>query len=162
MDDVQNLTDLVGKHAWVPAAALVIGLLIRLCKPDTIFPVNIPPKARWWAAMMLGGISAVLQKKMTNLTWPQAIVGGLFSFALAVTAHSGVIGSMRNGKEFVVPFMTKPGVPPGPGKPPSIPPPDDPGPDNVGIGTGVEVGGEETPVTKKKEVSPSELEGDKK
>jgi len=167
--DVQTLVnEMIDKRAWVPLAALVIGFLVRLCKSDTKFPIDIPPKWRWTAALLLGAVSAVLEKKMnSNLTWLQASVGGVFSFALAVAGHSGIIDGMRSGKEFVVPFMTKPGVPPGPGKPTSLPPPADggtspgmlppsfsgtsppPGESDVEVEPAVE----ETPITKNLSVS---------
>lgn len=121
---LDNLGDLVAQHKWVAVAAVVIGTLTRLAKSDTKIPIDIPPRYRVWLAFGLGVASGVLEKMVDGgTTWTSAIVGGLISAALAVIGHNTVIDSIRGGKEIVVPGLTIPGVPPAPGKPPSIKPP---------------------------------------
>lgn len=122
-DEVARLSALVAQHKWVPLAALAIALIVRLLKSDTKIPIDIPPNWRVRLAIALGCVSGVLEAVTTGTGWTESIVGGLISAALAVLGHETIINSLRGGKEFVVPGLTKPGVPPAPGKPPSIPAP---------------------------------------
>ncbi len=118
-----ELLDLAVKHQWVAFASVLIGVLVRLGKSDTTVPVDIPPRWRVWIALGLGLLSGVLQRAATGVPWGQAIAGGFAAFAVATVGHQVVIGSIRGGREFVVPGMTLPGVAPGPNKPSSLPPP---------------------------------------
>lgn len=118
-----DIAQLVQDHKWIPLSAIVIGLLVRLMKSDTTFPITIPPRARMWAAFVLGFVGAVLQYYVQGeVSWTNAIVGGVISSVFAVVGHNAVIDSMRGGREFVVPGLMIPGASPSPGKPASTPP----------------------------------------
>lgn len=127
-EEAQAVVDMVAKRAWVPLAALVVGLIVRLLKSDTKVPIDVPPRVRVWLALGLGVLSGVLEAVATGRAWGDAIVGGVVSAALAILGQNVVIDSLRGGRELTIPGLIKPGVPPGPGKPPSIrPPPASPG-----------------------------------
>lgn len=125
---------LILAHKWLALAALGIGLVVRLLKSDTKIPIDIPPRLRVWAALGLGIVAGVIDKVANGGTpWKDALLWGLSAAITAIVAHATVVDSLRGGREFVVPGLIKPGVPPGPGKPPSIRPPpssngDDPPP----------------------------------
>ena len=124
--EAQALFDLAMQHKWIALSALLIGFVIRLLKSDTKLPVDIPPRYRVWVALGLGIAAGVLDNVANGTPWKTAIIGGLSAAMVAITGHGAIVGSLRGGKEFVVPGMMKPGVPPGPGKPPSMPPPPPP------------------------------------
>lgn len=118
-----DILELIQNHKWVPLSAVVIFTLVRLAKSDTTFPINIPPKYRVWAAYVLGLAGAVVQYYAAGgVTWTQAVLGGLIASVMASQTHAMVVGSLRGGKEFVVPGLMIPGASPGPGKPSSLPP----------------------------------------
>ncbi len=121
--NAEQITALIKAHAWIPLAAIVIGLIVRLLKSDTKIPIDIPPRWRAPLAVLLGVVASILDKVATGTPWKDAVIGGATATALAMVTHNLVIGSMRDGKEFVVPGLIKPGVAPGPNKPPSLPPP---------------------------------------
>lgn len=126
--DIAALTALIEQHKWVPLAALLIGLVVRLLKSDTKIPIDIPPRWRIWLAFALGAVSGVLQAITTGTPWRAALAGGLASTTLAVLGQNVVVDSLRGGKEFVIPGLIKPDVAPSPGKPVSLkPPPNDKG-----------------------------------
>lgn len=120
--DSTALLALVSQHKWVPLAALVIGIIVRLLKSDTKIPIDIPPRLRVWLALALGAGSAVLEAVTTGLSWKESILNGLLSTGLAVLGQNVVIDSVRNGKEFNLPGLIKPGVSPSPDAPPTLPP----------------------------------------
>lgn len=107
MDEVTTLiaqvAELAKGHAWVPLAALVIGLVIRLSKSDATWAFlarfNIPVQARPWAALALGVASGVLQAVTGGASWAAAIVGGLLSAVMAITGHELFVESLRGGRE---------------------------------------------------------------
>lgn len=118
-DDVITM---ISQHAWVPLAALVVNLLLRLLKDDTTLP-TIPTRYRFWAAFALGAASGVLDHVMGGTPWRTALVGGLVSAALAVLAQNGIVDSIFAGRELPLPRKIMiPGMPPSPGKLPSLPP----------------------------------------
>jgi hypothetical protein len=122
----EDLGNLIAQHKWVAVAAVIISLCVRLLKSDTKIPIDIPPQYRVWLALGLGGAAGALDKLTAtgdDVTWTSALVQGLIAAAVAIVSHNVVIDSVRGGKEFVVPGLTKTNVPPGPGKPPSISPP---------------------------------------
>lgn len=110
-------------HKWLAVSVIAIGSAVRLLKSDTKIPIDIPPKYRVWLAMLLGVVSGVMESVSTGMPWKQAILNGLSAAMVAVLGHNVIVDSMRGGKEFAVPWLTIPGAPPSPGKPPSIPPP---------------------------------------
>jgi len=117
---------MIEQHKWVPLAALVIGLVVRLLKSDTKIPIDIPPRWRVWLAFGLGIVSGILETVITGVPWQSAIIGGLVSTALAVLGQNVVIDSLRAGKEFPLPGLIIPGTQPAPDKPVTIrPPPND-------------------------------------
>lgn len=113
---------LIEQRKWVPLAAIVIGLVVRLLKSDTKLP-TVPPRARIWLVFGLGIVSGVLEHVVAGKTWTSAIVGGAVSAVLAIVGHESIIASLRGGKELVIPGLIIPGARPSPNAPPSIPPP---------------------------------------
>lgn len=120
--DPQVISQLIAERKWVLLSALVIGFVVRLLKSDTKIPIDIPSKYRVWLALALGLVSGVLEKAAVGLSWKDAILNGLAAWVIAVLGHNTVVESLRGGKEINVPGLVKPGVPPSPGKPPSVPP----------------------------------------
>lgn len=120
--DPQQLSDLIVQKKWIALMALIIGLIVRLLKSDTKIPIDIPPQYRVWLALGLAPIAGAFTKWAAGTTWTTAMVEGFVAAVFAIVGHNVVIDSMRGGKEFVVPGLTKENTPPGPGKPPSIPP----------------------------------------
>ncbi len=119
-----QLFDFVMQRKWVAVAAIVIGIIVRLLKSDTKIPIDIPPRWRAPLAVALGGAAGALDKlaEQSDVTWTSALVKGLVAAGIAMITHTLVIDSARGGKEITVPGLTKENTPPGPGKPPSLPP----------------------------------------
>lgn len=122
MDPSQMMT-LVEGRKWVPIAAVVIYTLIRLLKSDTKIPIDVPARARIWLVFGLGTLSGVLEKVTQGGTWTEALMGGAVSVAMAVLFHESIIASGRAGKELPVPGLIKPGAPPSPSAPVTLPAP---------------------------------------
>lgn len=125
--DPGKLAQLIEHRAWVPLASVAIYLLVRILKSDTKIPIDIPPKARYWAAFALGIASGVLEKVVSagtydQKTWTSAVVGGLISGAIAILGHEALIENLRNGRELAIPGLVVPGTRPAPDKPITIPP----------------------------------------
>ncbi len=120
--DQQQLVDLIVQKKWIALMALAIGLVVRLLKSDTKIPIDIPPQWRVWLALGLAPIAGAIDHVAAGTTWTTAMVEGVIAAVMAIVGHATVIDSMRGGKEFVVPGLIKTNTPPGPGKPPSIPP----------------------------------------
>lgn len=126
-DEAAQLVGYLKGHQWPGVAFIVIGLVVRLLKSDTRIPITVKPEHRAYLAFGLGIASGVLQKVVQeNVDWTTALVGGVCSAALAAFAHDGIISSARGGRELAIPGVVVPGVPPGPGKPVSIAPPEEP------------------------------------
>jgi hypothetical protein len=127
--DADAIVKLIEERPWILVAAVVIGLLGRLVKDDVKGVPNVPPRWRVWLVIALGVLSGLVEKKWGHglggkeISWIGGVVGGLLSAALAIVGHNTIIASLRGGKEIPVPWLTKIGVPPAHGKPPSIPPP---------------------------------------
>ena len=122
--DLDSLFALVTAHKWLAIATIVIAFVVRLLKSDTTIPIDVPPRVRVWLALGLGILAGILNKVANEGTpWRDALLWGLSAAVAAIVGHVTVIDSLRAGREFVIPGLTKPGVPPGPGKPPSIRPP---------------------------------------
>lgn len=113
-----DLVKLIEERKWVPIAAFVIGLAVRLLKSDTVLP-TIPPQWRFWMAMGLGVASGTLEKVTEGVTWTSALTGGIISAVMAVIGQNAIVESLRGGKE--LPLLPKalliPGAAPAPGKP---------------------------------------------
>ncbi|MDQ2668025.1 MAG: hypothetical protein M3Z05_18785 [Gemmatimonadota bacterium] len=124
----EQLADLVMQKKWIALMALLIGLVVRLLKSDTKIPIDIPPQYRVWLALGLAPIAGAVDKVAAGNTWTTAMVEGAIAAVLAIVGHSTVIDSLRGGRELNIPGLIKENVPPGPGKPPTIPPP---GPDSL-------------------------------
>lgn len=120
----EQLEALILNHKWIPLAAVVIGLIVRLGKYDTKIPINVPPQLRFWLALALGAVAGTLDKFVEggNTTWTSALLHGGMASAIAILTHNGIIQSLNGGQELNIPGLIKPGVPPGPGKPTSLPP----------------------------------------
>lgn len=124
--DAERIAALIEQRKWVPLAAAVIWLLIRLSKSDTKYVPTLPPRVRIWAALLLGVASGVLEHVTAGKSWAQALTGGFVSVAIAVLFHESVVSSARAGHEFPLPWLTEPNRSPSPtapvtiAKPPSI------------------------------------------
>lgn len=98
--DTTHLTELLYAHKWVPIAAIVIGLLVRLQKTGKLPLLDkIPPNYRSWLALGLGLVSGVLDRVVQGTHWLTAILDGLLAGVLAITAHDTLIEGLRSGKE---------------------------------------------------------------
>lgn len=111
------------KENRVIIAGLIIGGLTRLFKSDTKIPIDIPPKWRIRFVLFLGIVYGIIEQTAAGVSWQEAIKHGLVAASAAVGLHELLINNLRGGRELTVPFLTNPGVPPAPGKPPSIRPP---------------------------------------
>lgn len=125
--DPQRLYALWEARNYVLIAAFVIGFLVRLLKSDTKIPIDIPPRLRLPLAFAFGAIGGVLETIASGKPWRQAVFEGAVAAALAVLGQNVFIDSIRGGKELPIPGLMLEGEPPSPGKPPTIPPPGDPG-----------------------------------
>lgn len=122
--DPQIVVDMFQKRQWLPLGGLGIGFIVRLLKSDIkIFPSIDNPRFRIWACFALGQLAGTIESIIAGKTYKEAIVWGLTQSLMALTGHDLFIESIRGGKEFVIPWLTKPGVSPEPGTPPSIPVP---------------------------------------
>lgn len=124
LDDPNALVALIMGHKWIALTAVVIGLIVRLLKSDTKIPIDIPPRLRAPLALTLGAASGAIDKLVQagDTTWTAAITSGVVAAVVAMIGHVTLIDSLRGGKEIVVPGLINENTPPGPGKPPSIPP----------------------------------------
>lgn len=99
--DTSQLAALLAAHKWVPASALVVGFLVWLQKKGKLPGFNsIPPNYRPFLALGLGILSGVLNKiAVDSKTWLVAILDGVLSAIIAISAHDTLIEGLRNGKE---------------------------------------------------------------
>ncbi len=88
------------QYAWVPAAALIIGALVRATKagwwPEEL---HIPKRARPWVVFALGWLSGSLDCLITGKAFWPATVGGLISALTAMGGHDLFVNSLRKGQE---------------------------------------------------------------
>jgi len=124
--DPQLVVDMIQKRAWLPLGALAVGAGVRLLKYDIKFLPSIPSRYRVWAAFGLGQVAGTLEAVIAGKTYKEAIIWGLTQSVIAIIGQNTIIDSLRDGKEIVVPGLTKVDTPPSAGKPPSISPPADP------------------------------------
>lgn len=120
--DPNKLVALATERKWLPLVAALIWLIVRLLKSDTKIPLTIKPEHRYAAGIVLGLVAAVVEKVATGSTWTNAIVNGLVAWLMAMTFHQGAMAA-RKDRDFAIPGLIIPGVPPAPGKPPSLSPP---------------------------------------
>jgi hypothetical protein len=102
---VNDAISLVRSHAWIPLASLIINALVRLSKTDQAvawFPVNIRPRVRPTAALVLGVASGVVAG-LAGGSWGSALVGGFIAGMLAITTHDVVVESIRKGRDIGIP-----------------------------------------------------------
>lgn len=102
MDEATQAIELAKSGAWIPLAALVIGVLIRLSKTDAAvawFPVNLQPRIRSAAALVLGFASGIVAGLTGGGHWPTALAGGLVAGMLAITTHEVVVEGFRDGRD---------------------------------------------------------------
>jgi hypothetical protein len=119
-----QIIEFLTQHKWIALAAVVINLIVRLLKSDTKIPIDIPAAWRAPLALALGAAAGALSKLVEsgNTSWRDALTQGAAAAVLAILAHVFLVGSARGGREITIPGLIKPNTPPGPGKPPSIPP----------------------------------------
>lgn len=125
------LFELAKAHAWIPLAALAIGLIVRLLKSDTKIPFTIPSEYRRFAVVVLGVASAALERIIAGTPWKDAALGGTAAVLAAFFGHYFVVDKLRDGKEIAIPGLIIPGAVPSPGAPVTIPPPGPPGPPTI-------------------------------
>lgn len=121
--DPQIVVDMIQKRAWLPLGALAVGTGVRLLKYDIKFLPSIPSRYRVWAAFGLGQLAGTIEAVIAGKTYKEAIIWGLTQSVIAIIGQNTIIDSLRDGKEIVVPGLTKTNTPPSPGKPPSLAPP---------------------------------------
>lgn len=94
MNSPSALFDLLSRHAWIAAAALVIGLLLRAAKEPTVGSIfaRVPRQHRPRVVLALGVLSGVLDAGVRGTSWPVAILFGLCSGALAMAGHGALGG----------------------------------------------------------------------
>lgn len=97
---------LVAGHEWLALSALIIGALVRIMKSETFAGplARIPAKWRPVIALGLGITSGVIDAIVNGTKWQTAVVSGLISATIAISAHEVGIETLRNGKE---PFAPK-------------------------------------------------------
>ena len=83
-----------GRHVAI-AAVLVWALVAALKSPA--FPLEIPPRARPWLALVLGQVYAVLAAVVGGVPWGVALVDGLVATTLAVTGQELGAAALRRG-----------------------------------------------------------------
>lgn len=106
--DAATLLDLAIRAKWLALFAVLIGLVVRALKEDTVGPV-VPPRARPWLALGLGAVAATLDKVLAGASWKDAAILGLGAPVLAILGHVLGIESLRNDKEFPLPWLMKKG-----------------------------------------------------
>ncbi len=91
-----QVLDLVDKGAWLALAAAVIGLLARAAKEDRLGGLfaRVPVQQRPRVIAALGMLAGILDAVVRGTPWPNAIVGGVLTGALAMWAH-GVAGGVN-------------------------------------------------------------------
>jgi hypothetical protein len=118
MDETTQAIELAKSGGWVPLASLVIVILVRLSKTDTAvawFPVNLQPRIRGAAALVLGFAAGIAKGLASGGGWPAALTGGLVAGMLAITAHEVVVEGIREGRDIGSPKT--PAMFPGEGEP---------------------------------------------
>jgi hypothetical protein len=123
MDAVEadHLVRLVRANIWIPAIAVIVGIIIRLAKSDPAvawIKIYIPPERRALWAMGLAIAGAAAERLATGGTWYDAIAGGLVAGSGAIAGHEIIVDTLRKGRDIGI----KKAPPPPP--PPSVPPPD--------------------------------------
>lgn len=110
---------------WVALASILVGLLVRLSKQDVPGLPTMPARWRPLLALGLGAASAGLQMVAQGTAWPEALVGGLVSSALAITGHAAIVDALRAGRDIGTGKPPPPEAgPPTPRTRPSSDPPD--------------------------------------
>lgn len=102
INDINRAIDLAHTHTWIPLAAVVLGLLIRIMKSDTAvrwFPIEISPRWRAWFSFGGGLVYGILHKVATGGTWGEAIVGGFLAGGGPIVGHELVVNALRNGRD---------------------------------------------------------------
>lgn len=111
---VTQLIALIQSHQWVPLTALVIGLVIRLLKDDTILP-TIPSPVRKWGALGLGALAGIVRAMVGGMPLVPALLAGLAAALTAMAGHDVIVEGMRRGKEIAMPKFLLRKPPDGPG-----------------------------------------------
>lgn len=101
-------------HQWIPLAALVIGLVVRVLKDDTRVLPTVPSKYRRPLAFALGLAAGALQMVAAGTSWKDALATAVVAPLLAIGGHHIGIDLLRGGREIPVPGLMKPKAPPQP------------------------------------------------
>lgn len=105
MNEIQELAGLIVEHKWTAAAAIVIGLLVRLSKEGKLaaLTTKLNPRHRSWVAIGLGAASVVVDSLGRGTKCSQALLSGFISACIAIAGHELLIESLRGGKELLSP-----------------------------------------------------------
>lgn len=123
MKEIEAIFALATAHKWIPLGALGTGILIRLLRSDTKFPLTIAGRWLPLVNLVLSVVYSVLHAVAIGGTWPVALLGGYAVASTSGFSYDIFVKALRGGKEFILPGLILPGVPPAPGKPVSIAPP---------------------------------------
>ena len=104
MDPTQfdYIVTLLEQKAWIPLAAVLVGLFVRLTKSDRFaawFPINVPPQWRAALALGLGLVAGAISEFAKSGNWKSAIVGALLAGLMPIAAHDILIEGKRGGRE---------------------------------------------------------------
>ncbi len=104
-------------HKWLLLAATLIGVGVRLTKPDVRWVPNVPARWRPLVAAGLGVLTSCADKIVAGGPWQDALKFGLGAMAAAMLSHTFAIEVARNGTEILEkkPQERKPGEPPSDG-----------------------------------------------
>ncbi len=105
---------LASAHKWLLLAATLIGVGVRLTKPDVRWVPNVAARWRPLVAAGLGVVTSCADKIVSGGSWQDAVKFGLGAAATAMLSHTFAIEVARNGTEILgtKPQERKPGDPP--------------------------------------------------
>lgn len=94
---IEDLLTLAGSHRWVPTAAVLIWLLLRLAKKDP----KLAQRKRWfpWVSLGMGVAAGIVARVSLHEPNVAAFVGGLFAGCLPIVGHEAFVEAVSAGKE---------------------------------------------------------------
>lgn len=124
-DQIDSMISFASEKKWAALAGLVIFVLMRFAKSD-VKPawLNVPPRARVFAAWGLSVAYLVIDKVAEGVPWRTAVANMTTQIVVSVVLlHDTWIAAIRGGKELPVPGLTIPGARPSPTAPATVTPP---------------------------------------
>jgi small basic protein len=98
--------DALSGGSTVLLASVVIGLMVRSLKDDTILP-TVPAAYRRALAFLLGLVAAALQMMALGATWQVAMMTAVGAPLLAIVGHHLGVDVVRGGREIWIPGLMK-------------------------------------------------------